>query len=181
MKARRSKAGESSRVKTLVLSSLLIANALTIFILEAQLPPLVPLPGVKLGLANIITLIAIVLLGGREGTKVHLVRIFLGSLFTGQAVSFLYSFSGGLCCLGVMLLCYRIGGQRYLWLTSVLAAVAHIGGQLAAAVWVLQNVSIFLYTPILLFSSILAGLLTGLCVQAVLKKHPNLLRLGQGK
>ena len=64
----------------MILSSMLITNALTIFIIEAQLPPIVPIPGIKLGLANVVTLFAIYLLGYKEAAKIHILRIVLGSI-----------------------------------------------------------------------------------------------------
>ena len=62
-------------VKKMILSSMLITNALTIFIIEAQLPPIAPIPGIKLGLANVVTLFAIYLLGYKEAAKIHILRI----------------------------------------------------------------------------------------------------------
>lgn len=164
-------------IKKMVLSAMMTANALTIFVLEAQLPPLAPIPGIKLGLANVVTLATILLLGNKAGIAVHILRIFLGTLFTGQAVSFLYSMSGGICCLLVMLLTVRLFGKNLIWLVSILAAIAHIGGQLVVAMWVLETVSIVLYLPILLFSSILTGFFTGMCVQIIIKRYPSILRM----
>lgn len=163
-----------SRIQTMVLSSMLTANALTVFLLEAQLPPLAPIPGIKLGLSNVVTLLAILLVGRKAGISVHFLRIFLGTLFTGQAVSFLYSFAGGVCCLLVMLAASRLP-HNLIWLMSILSAIAHIAGQLAVAVWVLGTISILLYSPILLFTSILTGFFTGLCVQILVRRYPKLL------
>lgn len=157
----------------MVLSSMLTANALTIFVIESQLPPLAPIPGIKLGLSNIVTLLTILLLGVKAGISVHFLRIFLGTIFTGQAVSLLYSFAGGLCCLLVMLVASRFP-QNLIWLMSVLSAIAHIAGQLLVAIWVLGTISILFYSPILLFSSILTGFFTGMCVQILVKRYPNL-------
>lgn len=164
-----------SRIKTMVLSSMLTANALTIFVIESQLPPLAPIPGIKLGLSNIVTLLTILLLGTKAGISVHFLRIFLGTIFTGQAVSFLYSFAGGLCCLLVMLAVSHLP-YNLIWLMSILSSIAHIAGQLLIAVWVLGTVSILLYSPILLFTSILTGFFTGMCVQILVKRYPNLFR-----
>ena len=85
----------NGKVKKLAAAAMLTAAALIIFIIEAQIPPIVPIPGIKLGLSNVVTLTAILMLGKAWGSGVHIVRIFLGTLFTGQAVSFLYSISGG--------------------------------------------------------------------------------------
>ena len=73
--------------KRLAVLAMFTAIALTIFVAEAQIPPVVPIPGVKLGLANIVTLIAMALLGRRQAGEILLVRIVLGSVFTGGTVS----------------------------------------------------------------------------------------------
>ena len=64
--------------------ALLSAIALTIFLVEAQIPPVVPIPGVKLGLANIVTVYAVYALGGKEGAAILFARIFLGAVFSGN-------------------------------------------------------------------------------------------------
>ena len=149
---------------------MLITNALTIFIIEAQLPPIVPIPGIKLGLANVVTLFAIYLLGYKEAAKIHILRIVLGSIFTGQTVSFMYSISGGICCLLIMMLCRKFISKDFIWLVGIFSAIAHIVGQLAVAMLVLGTISVY-YAPIVLLSSIITGFFTGLCVQFLLKKH----------
>lgn len=158
-------------VKKMILSSMLITNALTIFIIEAQLPPIAPIPGIKLGLANVVTLFAIYLLGYKEAAKIHILRIVLGSIFTGQTISFMYSISGGICCLLVMMLCKKLISKDFIWLAGIFSAIAHIIGQLAVAMLVLGTVSVLYYAPIVLVSSIVTGFFTGLCVQFLLKKH----------
>ena len=150
---------------------MLITNALTIFIIEAQLPPIVPIPGIKLGLANIVTLFAIYLLGYGQAAKIHILRIVLGSIFTGQTISFLYSISDGICCLLVMMLCRKLVSRDFIWLAGIFSAIAHIIGQLAVAALVLGTVSVLFYAPIVLASSIITGFFTGLCVQFLLKNH----------
>lgn len=152
---------------------MLITNALTIFIIESQLPPIVPIPGIKLGLANVVTLFAIYLLGYREAAKIHIIRIILGSIFTGQVVSFMYSISGGICCLLVMMLCRKLLSKNNIWLAGIFSAIAHIIGQLCVATLVLGTISVLYYAPIVLISSIITGFFTGLCVQFLLKKHEN--------
>ena len=71
------------KTKKLVLMALLTAIALTIFLVEAAIPPLVPVPGVKLGLANIVTVFAVFALGSREGAAILFCRVFLGAVFSG--------------------------------------------------------------------------------------------------
>ena len=85
--------------------ALLTAIALTIFLVEAQLPA-APIPGVKLGLANIVTVYAVFALGPRDALMVLCARVFLGAVFSGQMMTLLYSGSGGLLSwLALCLLC----------------------------------------------------------------------------
>jgi heptaprenyl diphosphate synthase len=76
--------------------ALFTAIALTIFIAEAQIPPVVPIPGIKLGLANIVTLVSMSVLGRKEAGLILVVRIVMGSIFTGSASALIFSLSGGI-------------------------------------------------------------------------------------
>lgn len=162
------------KLKKMVAAAVLTAAALIMFIIEAQIPPIVPIPGIKLGLSNVVTLAAILMLGKGWGAAVHILRIVLGSLFTGQAVSFLYSISGGVCCLLVMMLLTTFLSNRWLWMISAISAVVHASAQLGMAALVMWTKSVLVYAPIILFSAIVTGIFTGLCVQLVLKKQPKL-------
>ena len=93
--------------KRLAVLAMFTAIALTIFVAEAQIPPVVPIPGVKLGLANIVTLIAMALLGRRQAGEILLVRIVLGSVFTGGVSAMLFSIAGGVLAYLVMCLTIR--------------------------------------------------------------------------
>ena len=120
--------------KRLAVLAMFTAIALTIFVAEAQIPPVVPIPGVKLGLANIVTLIAMALLGRRQAGEILLVRIVLGSVFTGGVSAMLFSIAGGVFAYLVMCLTIRRLPERLLWVVSVLAAFGHNAGQLLVAV-----------------------------------------------
>ena len=115
--------------KRLAVLAMFTAIALTIFVAEAQIPPVVPIPGVKLGLANIVTLIAMALLGRRQAGEILLVRIVLGSVFTGGVSAMLFSIAGGVFAYLVMCLTLRRLPERLLWVVSVLAAFGHNAGQ----------------------------------------------------
>lgn len=160
------------KLKRQMTLAVLTAIALTVFLIEANLPTFVPIPGVKLGLSNCITLIAMALLGKREGGVVLLLRVILGSIFAGQAVSFLYSIVGGAVCWGVMCLMLRLLGVKQLWAVSIFGALGHNAGQLLVAV-LLTNPGILWYTPVLLVSAILTGAVTGVAAQAVVTKFPK--------
>ena len=160
--------------KKLVFMALLTAIALTIFVLEAQIPPLTPIPGIKLGLANIVTIYAVFTLGPSPAAMILLSRIILGSLFSGGMTIF-YSIAGGLCCYLVMLVMRKLVTEKQIWVCSVLGAAAHNLGQITVAVFITQTPSVVAYLPILLVSGILTGLFTGLCAQFLLQ------RLGGGQ
>lgn len=147
--------------RRLALMAALTAIALTIFAAEAQIPPIVPIPGVKLGLANIITLVTMAVLGRKEAGAVLIVRIILGSMFTGSVSALIFSIAGGACAYAVMCLTIKLLPEKLVWVTSVLAALAHNAGQLAACVWVSGTPGILVYAPALVAAGIITGAFTG--------------------
>ncbi len=164
---------KNAGVRKLTYMAVLTAVALTIFVLEAQLPPLAPVPGIKLGLANIITVYAVFALGPGPAAMILLARVLLGSLFSGGMTIF-YSLSGGLCCYVVSVLISRVLTEKQMWVCSVLGAVAHNIGQIGAAVLITRTPAIAAYLPILMVSGILTGLFTGLCAQFLLARLKKL-------
>lgn len=162
------------KVKKLALLGLLTAIALTIFLVEAQIPPIVPIPGVKLGLANIVTVFTVFAVGSREGAEMLACRIFLGAVFAGNFATILYSAAGGLCAILVTVGLKRILNRRQLWAAGALGAVAHSIGQMAAAIAVAGTPSLVVYLPVMIAVSIVTGLLTGLCAQILLNRGDKL-------
>ena len=156
--------------KRITTMALLTALALIIFTVEAQLPPLVPIPGFKLGLANIITVYAMFRLGPRDTLLILLARIFLGAVFAGAVSSLLFSLSGGLLCYLVMLPLRRLLTQRQLWVCGILGALCHNLGQMAAAVLVYNTPAVLVYLPPLLLSGLFTGGFTGLSAQFLLAR-----------
>ncbi len=148
--------------KRLALCAVLAAVALTIFVAESQIPPVVPMPGVKLGLANIVTLVAMVLLGRRDALAVLAVRLILGAAFTGGFSAFMFSAVGGLFAYIVMAALVGVFPEKMLWVVSVLAALAHNAGQILVAVFVTGTPGIAVYILILAASGVVTGAFTGL-------------------
>ncbi len=157
-------------IKKMTVLAMFTAISLVIFVLESYIPLPVPIPGIKLGLANIITLILLSLYKPQDAAMVLFCRIFLGSLFTGQLVTFFYSLCGGIACLLIMSITNRIYRGRFLVLTSIFGAIAHNLGQIALAYFVLQSIGVFAYLPFLILSAIVTGTFTGLCAH-FFKKH----------
>ncbi|MBQ8725211.1 MAG: Gx transporter family protein [Oscillospiraceae bacterium] len=151
-----------NKTQRLVRLSLFAAIALTLFILEAQIPsPITYIPGIKLGLANIVTLYILSEYTKKEALMVLMVRIFLGSFFAGQIPALIYSLAGGLLSFAVMCLCVRIYSNKALWFTGAAGGVFHNIGQIAAAARIMQTPAVFSYLPFLVISGICAGLFCG--------------------
>lgn len=151
--------------KRIVTDALFSAFALIIFVIELQFPSLTPIPGIKLGLSNIVTLVAMFLLGPIDALFVLFVRILLGGFFSGQLISLAYSMCGGLLAYLTMLLFRRIINEKQIFICSIFSSCAHNLGQIIMAVIITQTTAIFLYLPILFISGIIAGAFTGLCAQ----------------
>jgi heptaprenyl diphosphate synthase len=164
-------------VKRLTRMALLTAIALTIFVAEAQLPSVVPIPGVKLGLANIVTVWAVFLLGPGDAALILLARVLLGSMFTGQMMALMYSLAGGALCLAVMVPLHRVLTERQIWVCSAAGAVAHNAGQLLAAIAITRTPALVVYFPVLLASGVITGLFTGLCAQLLAGRLRTILKL----
>lgn len=163
------------RTKRLTELAMLATIALTIFIVELRIPNPFPIPGVKLGLANIITVYALYHYRAGEVLMVLLTRIVLGALFAGSMMSLLYSLAGGMLCLAGMLLLCRMIPERRLWFASIIGAVLHNVGQISVAIFITRTTGVIAYLPILTFTDCLAGIFTGLCAQAAIQSlHPIL-------
>ena len=161
-------------VKKITQMAMLTAIALTIFMIEAQIPALVPIPGVKLGLANIVTVFAVFALGPKEAVMILFVRIFLGAVFAGNFSTILYSGAGGLLAILVTIGLRKILTHQQLWVAGAIGAVFHSIGQMAVAVAVTGTPGILVYLPMMILCSIITGLFTGLCAQLLLNRGKNL-------
>ncbi len=150
-------------IKKLTTLAMFTTLALIIFTVESAIPALVPIPGIKPGLANIITLILLHNFSPRDTLMVLLMRILLASFFFGQAVSLLYSLVGGILCFVAMLLVHRLLQGHYLVLVSIIGALFHNLGQLTVAFLITQVPGVLTYLPFLMLSGIITGLFTGLC------------------
>jgi heptaprenyl diphosphate synthase len=162
-------------VKRLSALAVLAGTALIIFVLEAQLPDLIPVPGVKLGLSNVVTLFTLYTFGRRDGLLVLFTRVLLGGFFAGQLLTLLYSLSGGLLCFFVLALLRPLVGEKQLWFAGITGAVFHNVGQLLMAIFITRALAITAYFPVLVIAGVVTGLLTGTCTQLLL---PRLRKIG---
>ncbi len=150
--------------------ALLTTVALIIFIVEMRIPNIVPIPGVKLGLANIITVYSMYHFTVKETILIVTSRILMGSIFGGNISSVIYSFSGAVLCLLGMLLLKRIIDEKYIWICSILGAVLHNTGQILSAVVMMKTIAVISYFPFLLVSGCITGAFTGICAQILIKR-----------
>lgn len=153
------------KTKKLVLMGLLTAIALTIFMVEAQIPVPVPVPGVKLGLSNIVTVFAVFVLGPVEGVLILAARVFLGAVFAGNFSTIFYSAAGGVLAIGVTILLKKILTHKQIWVCGVCGAMAHCLGQMVAAMVISGTPGLAVYLPVMLLCAMATGVFTGLCAQ----------------
>lgn len=156
----------------LVYVAMLAAQGIVIGMLEQFIPsPFAFAPGAKLGLANLITIIAIFTLPKKHSVQVLLIRILLTTLLGGNISTFLYSFAGGTLSYFVMLMIQLLGPKRVSIIgISVMGGIAHNIGQLSMAAFMAQSWAVLNYLPVLAFSGVLAGLAVGFVGNLLLHK-----------
>ena len=157
-------------VKKITRLGLLTCIALIIFVVELRFPDIVPVPGVKLGLANIITVYCVYNYSAGETAMMLFCRIILGSLFGGNLMAMWYSIAGGALCFAGMELLKKAVGEKNMWFLSVIGAMLHNIGQIIVAVIVLKSTAVLGYLPFLMVSGCIAGTFTGLCAQLVIAR-----------
>ncbi len=158
-------------MKKIAQGGLLVATALVLSLIEKMFPlqAVVPIPGIKLGLANVVTIFALSACGTRQALAILICRVVLASVFMGSVTGFLFSISGGLLALLLMrLLLMREGSWFSLIGISIAGAAAHNIGQIAAAIITLGTTDVIGYLPLLLLSALPMGFVTGLTASAVL-------------
>ena len=162
------------KAKEITLCAVLTALALALSYTEQFIPLqlLIPLPGIKLGLANIVTLVALYLLRTKYAFWILIPRCFFGAVFGGGITALLFSLCGGILALEVM------AGVRKVpffsvYGVSILGAAAHNVGQILAAMVLMNSLSIGAYLPYLLIVAVFTGLLTGAACAGVLRVLPN--------
>lgn len=165
----------NSKARQVALSGVLFALAMALSFFESALAPLLGLmPGIKIGLANVVVMYALFFMGRRQALLLVVLKAFF-VLLTRGAVAGLLSLCGGCFSLLVMVLLGLLPGRPTLFILSVCGAVAHNLGQLAAASAVLSSALAFGYAPVLLVSGLGMGAVTSISLRAIL---PALQRLG---
>jgi heptaprenyl diphosphate synthase len=172
--------GANLKLRRSVTLAALVAAAMVLSYVESLLPAFVAVPGVKLGLANTVTLFALYALDARAAASVSALRVALSAVLFGNTVAFIYSASGALLSFVCMALLKKT--DRFSTVgVSVAGGVAHYAGQVGAAALVLENAGVLSYIAPLLISGTVAGVaigvLAGLLVSRIEKTVNEILRL----
>jgi heptaprenyl diphosphate synthase len=159
-----------SKTKRLTLCAILVALAMALSYTERFIPlqMLVPLPGVKLGLANIVTLMALYLMGPKAAFAILIPRCIFGAVFGGGITGLAFSLVGGLLAMAVMCLARKIPAFS-VYGVSILGAAAHNVGQILAAMVLMNSVYIGAYLPYLLGVALFTGFATGAACAGILR------------
>jgi len=162
-------------VKKLTALSASVALAMILSFIESLIPPLVAVPGVKIGLANIVTVFLLYTYGAHEAAAVSIVRVILSSLLFGSTVSLIYSMSGALLSLAAMLILKNLPIFSELSV-SVAGGVFHNAGQIICACIIMENAAIASYLPPLIISGTIAGVAVGILSGLLIKKLRNIIK-----
>lgn len=158
--------------KKLTALSLSVALALLLSFIESQIPPFVAVPGIKVGLSNIVTVFLLYTYGWREAGCVSIIRVCLSSLLFGSAVSLIYALSGAVLSFFVMILLKKLPVFSEMGV-SVAGGVFHNAGQIICACIIMENAKISAYLPLLVISGTVAGAVVGIVSGLLVKKLKN--------
>ena len=158
------------KIQKIVLIALLTAATIVIGIIESFIPS-VGIPGIKLGLANIMILVTLYELGVIEAIFVNFARVLLVSLIRGTFLSmgFFMSLAGAFLSLGVMIIFYLLIKKFSIIGVSVIGALFHVLGQIIIAMIYLGTAYVLLYLPIIALVSIVTGIFVGITANLIIK------------
>ena len=155
--------------KKIALCGVLTALAMIFSYIESVIPIPIPVPGIKLGVANIAVITILYELGVKEAIVINLLRIALTALLFGNVNSFLFSISGAVLSLTIMIIMKKLDFFSCIGV-SVCGGVMHNVGQIIAAVFIMGSEAIVLYLPVLIVSGVFTGVVIGV-VSGIVAKH----------
>jgi len=160
-----------NNTKKLTALAITVSFALILSFIESRIPAFVAIPGVKTGLANIAVIFTLYKLGEKEAIIVSIIRVLLVSMLFGTPVSMIYSITGAILSLTVMILLRKFTPLSTVTI-SVTGGVMHNIGQIAAASIMLGTNVVIYYLPFLLLSGTIAGIVVGIASALLIKKVP---------
>ena len=158
------------KVQKIALLGVLTAATIVIAIAESFIPS-IGIPGIKLGLANIMILITLYELGILEAAGINLARVFVVSLVRGTFLSmgFFMSLTGAVFSLGIMILFYLVVRKFSIIGVSVIGSLFHVFGQILVAIFYLGSGYVIYYLPVIAVSAIITGVLVGVTARLIIR------------
>lgn len=153
-----------------------LALALVCSYVESLIPISFGIPGVKLGLTNIVVILMLYTIGAKDAILISVLRIILAGFMFGNAFSIIYSLAGGILSFVVMLLLKKTGKLKILSISTA-GGISHNVGQLIVAALVVENYNILFYVPVLIIAGIITGFLIGLLAGEIVLRIGNRFKL----
>jgi len=163
------------RLKRLIFLSLMTSFAIALSFLDEQIPLPLPVPGIKIGLANVIVMMTLYLDTASGAIWVSLCRVVLCSFLFSSFTGFLYALAGAMLSLIAMAICKKFFLGKTLWITGVFGSLFHVSGQILIAALLLNTLSVLAYYPILIASALITGTLTGICTMFFFKHFSKII------
>ena len=163
-----SKSGSTQKIATY---GMMVALALIMSYIEAQIPAFVAVPGMKLGLTNIVVVVALYVLGSKSAMFINIIRIILVSLLFGNTMSFAFSMAGGMLSTILMIVLKKTGKFSTIGVSAA-GGITHNIGQILVAILLLHTRAIAWYLPILWISGIVSGIIIGLIAGLIAGRLP---------
>ena len=157
------------RNKKIATSALMIALAMILSFVESQIPSFFPIPGIKLGLANIAVIFALYRLSIKDAIVVSLIRVVVISTLFGTSLTLAYSLSGAVLSLLIMVLLKKLDRFSIVGV-SVAGGISHNIGQIIMAIILMHNSVISYYLPFLIISGIVTGVVIGLVSAKIVER-----------
>lgn len=163
---------KNDKAKNAALFGVMVALAFTFSYLESLIPFDFGIPGVKLGLANLVVVVALYIMKPSQAFAISVIRILLASLTFGNVYSLAYSLCGGLLSFAVMLAFKK--SKLSVIGVSMLGGICHNVGQIVMAAIVMQTARIVYYLPVLLIAGLITGMLLGIVSKAVINRFEKI-------
>lgn len=161
----------TSQAKKTAFTAVMAALAMIFSYIEVLIPFSPSIPGIKLGIANLIVIVTLYYLGTKYALLINLIRIIISGLLFSGLFGALYSLAGALMSLCIMVLLKRTGIFSISGV-SMAGGVAHNLGQLLVAAFLVSNMSVFVYFPVLIISGVVSGVIIGILAYLILQKLP---------
>jgi heptaprenyl diphosphate synthase len=157
------------KAKRVATYGILIALAFLLSYIESIIPIPIPIPGIKLGLANLVVLCGLYTMGAKEAFVLSLIRIILAGFTFGSPSTMMFSLAGGILSCILMVL-FRKTKLLSITGVSIIGGISHNIGQILVAIWVLNNAMLIYYLPFLLLSGAVTGTIIGIVGSILVKR-----------